>query len=183
MHAEPGMAQAFPCPQGPGPGQQQVGTSGGTHGVAAVPMCVDAGSGGAGYSVDHSGPAPIHTAHWVLAVGAGSDGRSAYMLAADPVFAEDAERLVFRRCLAAGIRDCRIERRFNAGVFALAEAADGGFVHGVYPYPQFTSEIRQAKKALKDAERAIVDACAQQTGGRCRLKEIRPSNEWSGYDQ
>lgn len=177
------MAQAFPCPQGPGPGQQQVGASGGTHGVAAVPMCVDAGSGGAGYSADQSGPAPIHTAHWVLAVGAGSDGRSAYMLAADPVFAEDAERLVFRRCQAAGIRDCRIERRFNAGVFALAEAADGGFVHAIYPYPQFTSEIRQAKKALKDAEKAIVDACGQQTGGQCRLKEIRPSNEWSGYDQ
>lgn len=176
------MAQAFPCPQGPGPGQQQVGTSGGTHGVAAVPMCVDVGAGDAGQAARYSGPAPIHTAHWVLAIGSGSDGRSAYVLAADPVFAEDAEKLVFRRCQSAGIRDCRIERRFNAGVFALAQAADGGFVHAIYPYPEFTSERRQAKRALKDAEKAIIEACAQQTGGSCKLKEIRPSNEWNGYD-
>lgn len=105
------------------------------------------------------------------------------MLAADPVFADDAERLIFRRCQAAGIRDCRIERRFNAGVFALAQAADGGFVHAVYPYPQSTSEIRQARKALKEAEKAIVEACVQQTGAVCRVKEIRPSNEWTGYDE
>lgn len=177
------MAQAFPCPQGPGPGQQQVGTSGGTHGVAAVPMCIDASTGGAGYGVDRGGPAPIHTAHWVLAIGAGGDGRSAYMLAADPVFAEDAEKLVFRRCQAAGIRDCRIERRFNAGVFAMAQAEDGGFVHAIYPYPQLTSEIRLAKKALKEAEKAIMAACAQQSGAPCKLKEIRPSNEWRGYDE
>ncbi|HEY1138027.1 MAG TPA: DUF4189 domain-containing protein [Xanthomonadaceae bacterium] len=181
LHADAVMAQAYPCPQGPGAGQQQVGVSGGSHGVAAVPMCVNTSAGGA--VAYQNGPAPIHAAHWVLAIGVGRDGRSAYVLAADPVFAEDAEALVFRRCKVTGIRDCQVVRRFDAGVFALAEAADGGFVHALYPYPQSTSEIRQAKKALKLAEKAIMDACVQQTGGSCTVKEIRPSNEWSGYDQ
>jgi hypothetical protein len=44
-------AQAYPCPGGPGPGEQQIGVGGGTHGVAAVPMCVADGG-------DYAGEAP-----------------------------------------------------------------------------------------------------------------------------
>jgi hypothetical protein len=177
------IAQAYPCPQGPGPGEQQIGTSGGSHGVAAMPMCVDDGAPDDGQAAYPTGPAPIHTAHWVFAIGTVGDGHPAYVLAADPVFAEDAEALLFRRCDAAGVRDCRIVRRFESGVFAVAQAADGGYVHGVYPYPQITSEMRHGKKAGKQAGQAIVEACVQQTGAPCKLKEIRPSNEWSGYDR
>lgn len=39
-------AAAYPCPGGPGPGEVQVGVSGGTHGVAAVPMCEGSGNAG-----------------------------------------------------------------------------------------------------------------------------------------
>ena len=38
---------AYPCPGGPGPGETQVGVGGGSHGVAAVPMCESSGAGGA----------------------------------------------------------------------------------------------------------------------------------------
>lgn len=38
-------AQAYPCPGGPGAGEQQIGMGGGSHGVAAVPMCVSSGGG------------------------------------------------------------------------------------------------------------------------------------------
>lgn len=55
--AQPAWA-SYPCPAGPGPGEQQVGVGGGSHGVAAVPLCVEtagnaqsaaAGRGGGGY--------------------------------------------------------------------------------------------------------------------------------------
>ena len=46
-------AQAYPCPTGPGAGEVQVGVSGGSHGVAATPMC--APSGGSGGSMDGGG--------------------------------------------------------------------------------------------------------------------------------
>ncbi|MBL9065094.1 MAG: DUF4189 domain-containing protein [Sphingopyxis sp.] len=39
---------AYPCPGGPGPGEVQVGVSGGSHGVAAVPICDRAQGGGGG---------------------------------------------------------------------------------------------------------------------------------------
>lgn len=44
--AQPALAN-YPCPGGPGPGEQQIGVGGGSHGVAAVPLCVATG-GGAG---------------------------------------------------------------------------------------------------------------------------------------
>lgn len=43
----------FPCPNGPGPGEVQVGVEGGSHGIAAIPMCdSDGSSGGDDYSDD-----------------------------------------------------------------------------------------------------------------------------------
>jgi hypothetical protein len=39
---------AYPCPGGPGPGEVQVGVSGGSHGIAAVPLCESTGGGGGG---------------------------------------------------------------------------------------------------------------------------------------
>jgi hypothetical protein len=46
--AQPALA-SYPCPAGPGPGEQQIGVAGGSHGIAAVPLCVETGrqSGGA----------------------------------------------------------------------------------------------------------------------------------------
>ena len=44
--AQPALAN-YPCPGGPGPGEQQIGVGGGSHGIAAVPLCVATGHGGA----------------------------------------------------------------------------------------------------------------------------------------
>lgn len=43
--AQPALA-SYPCPGGPGPGEQQIGVGGGSHGIAAVPLCVQSGGGG-----------------------------------------------------------------------------------------------------------------------------------------
>lgn len=40
--AQPALA-SYPCPAGPGPGEQQIGVGGGSHGIAAVPLCVETG--------------------------------------------------------------------------------------------------------------------------------------------
>jgi Domain of unknown function (DUF4189) len=38
------FAQTFVCPNGPGPGEIQVGTTGGSGGVAVIPICASDGS-------------------------------------------------------------------------------------------------------------------------------------------
>ncbi len=41
-------AQTYPCGNGPGPGERQVGTMGGSHGVASIPICEATGQVGQG---------------------------------------------------------------------------------------------------------------------------------------
>lgn len=45
--AEPAAA-SYPCPGGAGPGEVQVGVTGGSHGIAATPVCERSGGGGGG---------------------------------------------------------------------------------------------------------------------------------------
>jgi Domain of unknown function (DUF4189) len=45
--AAPAAAQTYVCPSGPGPGERQVGTTGGGGGLAPVPVCVSDTGGSA----------------------------------------------------------------------------------------------------------------------------------------
>lgn len=50
-------AQTYVCGGGPGPGEVQVGTTGGSHGIAEMPVCAASGSsGGDGYAVPRENP-------------------------------------------------------------------------------------------------------------------------------
>ena len=55
---QPAVAN-YPCPGGPGPGEQQIGVAGGSHGIAAVPLCVETSarttSAGSGHSGGYAG--------------------------------------------------------------------------------------------------------------------------------
>lgn len=44
---QPALAN-YPCPGGPGAGEQQIGVTGGSHGIAEVPICAETGGGGYG---------------------------------------------------------------------------------------------------------------------------------------
>lgn len=41
------LADTYPCPNGPAPGDRQIGVTGGSHGIAAIPLCAygDQGDG------------------------------------------------------------------------------------------------------------------------------------------
>ncbi|MFD0724352.1 hypothetical protein [Lysobacter brunescens] len=60
--ALPGLALAdtYPCPNGPGPGDRQIGVTGGSHGIAAIPLCAygDQGNGGEEDAPQQHTPAP-----------------------------------------------------------------------------------------------------------------------------
>lgn len=129
------------------------------------------------------GPVAMNTAYWALAMGVNRNGKSAYVLGADPVSPRDAEKIAFRRCQSNGVKDCRIIQQYDSGVLAIAQTPDGGFFHGIYPYPRLTSEMKQAKKANKQAGEAVLAACAKQIGQRCKLLQVLPSKDWMGYDE
>lgn len=63
--ALPGLALAdtYPCPNGPAPGDAQVGSTGGSHGVAAIPICSKVGHGPDDVNGPAAGPPPPDPIH------------------------------------------------------------------------------------------------------------------------
>lgn len=62
--ALPGIALAdtYPCPNGPAPGDRQIGVTGGSHGIAAVPICAASGMDGTSQAtLGPPPPDPIHS--------------------------------------------------------------------------------------------------------------------------
>ncbi|WP_291200737.1 DUF4189 domain-containing protein [Hyphomonas sp.] len=71
---QPASARNYPCPSGPGPGEQQIGVTGGSHGIAATPICAQTGGGygyGDGGPDAPQGPAspPIDVDNFVAVAG------------------------------------------------------------------------------------------------------------------
>lgn len=87
-------AQTFVCPNGPGPGEIQVGTTGGSGGVAVIPICASDGSddssedGGAG----SNGPA------WETRWGAIATGGGGLGAVTDMRSESQAKRAAIKQC-------------------------------------------------------------------------------------
>ena len=58
------IAQTFACPSGPGPGEVQVGMSGGSGGVAPIPVCASDGSEDSSGSNDTGHDGPVWETRW-----------------------------------------------------------------------------------------------------------------------
>lgn len=59
----PASAQAYPCPQGPGPGEEQVGSTPEGHGVAGMPLCLSTGSEEPSRAPEREGTADVRNAY------------------------------------------------------------------------------------------------------------------------
>ena len=57
-------AQTFVCPNGPGPGEIQVGTTGGSGGIAVIPICASDGSEDSADDGDSSSNGPEWETRW-----------------------------------------------------------------------------------------------------------------------
>jgi Domain of unknown function (DUF4189) len=69
------VAQTFVCPNGPGPGEVQVGTTGGSGGIAVIPICASNGSDDSSDSGDVQPQGPVWETRWgAIATGGGGLG-------------------------------------------------------------------------------------------------------------
>jgi hypothetical protein len=68
-------SQVYVCPNGPGPGENQVGTTGGSNGVALMPLCASDGSGDSSEpSGPRSNPVAWESRWGAIAIGGGGWG-------------------------------------------------------------------------------------------------------------
>ncbi|MCY1125799.1 DUF4189 domain-containing protein [Frigidibacter sp. RF13] len=159
-------AQGYPCPSGPGPGEVMIGTSGGgASGIAEVPICVPAGSGGY---------APGPSGYWserfaAIAWGNEADGRATYAYAVDYPSVDEAINAALGECRRRGFQDCRQGTDVANGSLAIVVAADGTL------FSDWGKNGRQARsKALKE--------CRKQTGKKCMPEKVIDSPAvWMSY--
>ena len=117
-------AQTFPCPNGPGPGEYQVGVTGGSHGVAAVPIC--ASSESAEPEVDIPPPPPMASV-WVnshIAVAWHAHSPEVWATWGQRDSAK-AEAIVLEACNATMGGGCGIAQSGYNGTIAIARDNEG----------------------------------------------------------
>lgn len=151
---QPAIAN-YPCPGGPGPGEQQIGVSGGSHGIAATPLCAQSGGGGyGGGGGAPQGPAspPVEVDN-VIAV-AGHSGHRDVWATWGQFYVSAAEKVVLDACTATMGEGCYIlVSGRNLSVAAGVDKA--GITHAAY-----ADSPRKARSALTELCTSRGRACS-----------------------
>lgn len=152
---QPAQARNYPCPGGPGPGEQQIGVTGGSHGIAATPICAETGGGyGGGGSGAPQGPAspPIDVDNFVAV--AGHPGQRDVWATWGQYYLGAAEKVVLDACTATMGQGCYI--MVSGKNMSVAAGADKkGITHAA-----FADTPHKARNALSDLCKARGQSCS-----------------------
>ncbi len=116
------QAQAFPCPNGPGPGEVQVGVTGGSHGVAAIALCATVSNPDSSDSsrTSHSQPSRLPEFKESYMVVAWHKDSSAVWATAGHSQSNDAKKASLDVCnQAMGDKNCYYEVWINQSYIAV----------------------------------------------------------------
>lgn len=152
----PAEARNYPCPGGPGPGEQQIGVTGGSHGIAATPICAETGGGygGGGSSGAPQGPVspPIDVDNFVAV--AGHPGQRDVWATWGQYYLGAAEKVVLDACTATMGQGCYI--MVSGKNMSVAAGTDKkGITHAA-----FAATPRKARDALSDLCKARGQSCS-----------------------
>lgn len=159
--AQPASARNYPCPAGPGPGEQQIGVSGGSHGIAATPICAQTGAGGYGDGGGSGGPQgpaspPIDVDNFIAV--AGHPGNRDVWATGGQYYLSAAEKVVLDACTATMGEGCYI--MVSGRNMSVAAGTDKkGITHAA-----FADTPKKAKDALS--------ALCKSRGESCKLISV-----------
>jgi hypothetical protein len=147
-------AANYPCPGGPGPGEQQIGVSGGSHGIAATPICAQTGGGGYGGGGGATqGPAspPVDVDNFVAV--AGHRGQRDVWATWGQYYLGAAEKVVLDACTETMGEGCYI--MVSGRNMSVAAGTDkAGITHAA-----FAETPRKARSALADLCKSRGQSC------------------------
>lgn len=152
---QPASARNYPCPGGPGPGEQQIGVTGGSHGIAAIPICAETGGGysGGGDSGAPQGPGspPIDVDNFVAV--AGHPGQRDVWATWGQYYLGAAEKVVLDACTTTMGEGCYI--MVSGKNMSVAAGTDkAGITHAA-----FAETPRKARDALTDLCKSRSQSC------------------------
>lgn len=130
-------AQTFACPNGPGPGEVQVGMSGGTGGIAPIPVCAPDGSEESPESVREN------TVEWETRWGAIATGSRGWGAVTDMGSEKQAKKAALKQCEKTengnGTK-CKARTYYNqCAVVVIASGAPGYFFQSAIDLPTASS--------------------------------------------
>jgi hypothetical protein len=146
----------FICPNGPGPGERQVGMAGGGNGVAAVPVCVS----------DGPPPPPARPTEWIYSyyAMAGHDGANDVWTGAGFRTPTDAQLNALNACNQAMGGGCKIYADGANGVIALARDNTGALWWG-------------SDNSVDKAKKRVLKSCKDK-GYSCEVTLWTTSQAW-----
>ena len=153
-------AQTFVCPSGPGPGEVQVGTTGGSGGVAVIPICASDGSAD---SSDEGGPAdddPVWESRW----GAIARGKAGgWGAVTDMVNEKSAAKAALKQCKATAdtkSADCKISLTYYDQCVAYVWGSAGGVASAAVDLPTASEQgLKKCRETSSDCE-ILYSACS-----------------------
>jgi Domain of unknown function (DUF4189) len=152
------LAQTFVCPNGPGPGEIQVGTTGGSGGVAVIPICASDGSEDSSDSTNVEPQGPIWEARWgAVAIGGGGFGA-----VADQHTERVAIQAATKQCQTTAAdrgKNCKALSYYNQCA-VLAWGSNGYIFQRAVDLPTATSEGMQKCSTQYDDCQIYYSACS-----------------------
>lgn len=158
---QPASARNYPCPGGPGPGEQQIGVTGGSHGIAATPICAQSGGGGYGDGGGSGGPQgpaspPIDVDNFIAV--AGHPKQRDVWATGGQYYLGAAEKVVLDACTATMGEGCYV--MVSGRNMSVAAGTDKtGITHAA-----FADTPKKAKDALT--------ALCKSRGQSCKLISV-----------
>jgi Domain of unknown function (DUF4189) len=156
-------AQTFVCPNGPGPGEVQVGTTGGSGGVAVIPICATVEQA---EPEDDSPPPPPIQAVWVdnhIAIAWHGDSKDVWATWGhrEP---SRAENIVMEACNATMGGGCSIARSgYNMSVAIAHHSGD---------------QLRAAWGHDDDEAKTALLARCKELNLKCKIARIYTATAW-----
>lgn len=134
-------AQTYPCPNGPGAGERQIGTTGGSNGVGVIPLCESLGGDA------NQAQSTVWRSQWIaIATGIGAIG-----VGKDQPSKRKASKAAVSDCVAKGGKACKV---YVVTYDQCVAIAGGG--------PAATGA---RDETIEQAEARVLASCRKASGG------------------
>lgn len=154
------VGQTFVCPNGPGPGEIQVGTTGGSGGIAVIPICASDGSDDSSEPAYEEPDPVVWEARW----GAIATGSSGWGAVTDMRSERQAKNAALKQCKETETRDgsnCKASTYYNqCAVVVIPSGASGHYFQSAIDLPTATSMGMQLCNSQHDECEIYYSGCS-----------------------
>jgi hypothetical protein len=146
-------SQVYVCPNGPGPEENQVGTTGGSNGVALLPLCEYVGGEDSSGSAEAEPNAPVWETQWGAIARGNAGGWGAV---GDMLSEKSAKKAALQQCESTASTKhagCKVSITYYNQCVAYTWGSGGGVSSSAVDVPTATERaLKLCSKSSSDCE-------------------------------